>query len=60
MFCWGKQSIKVEYFHAGPTIAECQHRPPVEPFRASQGPVIPAAPTDSGQTSGPVGKAAKP
>ncbi len=53
MFCWGKQAIKVEYFHAGPTIAECQHGQPVEQLRNSNGPVIPAAPVTAGHAALP-------
>jgi hypothetical protein len=33
VFCWGKQSIDVVYFHAGPTLAACPQDAPAAPVR---------------------------
>ncbi|MGA3050704.1 MAG: hypothetical protein ABSE00_02150 [Chitinispirillaceae bacterium] len=36
MFCWGKQSIDVVYFHAGPTLAECPRSAAAAPIRTKK------------------------
>jgi hypothetical protein len=50
MFCWGKQAIRVDYFHAGPTFAECPHLAPREPFRSQK---IVSSPAATGHTATP-------
>ncbi len=51
VFCWGKQTIDVIYFHAGPTMAECTGDVSKEPLRNQKGPLSPAV--TGGHSAGP-------